>query len=57
MALDDTPREAVRDGIPELDAHHFKRHLRYFATELVRLCARNEKDHPCPPYGEHHAYL
>jgi hypothetical protein len=23
MALDDTPREAVRDGIPELDAHHF----------------------------------
>lgn len=44
MALDDIPHEAVKDGIAELDEHRFKRYLRYFATDLVRLCARDEKD-------------
>jgi hypothetical protein len=42
--LDDILHEAVEDGIAELDAHHVGRHLQYFATDLIRLCARVETD-------------
>jgi len=40
--LDDIPHGAVEDKTAALDAHHVERHSQYFATDLVRLCARGE---------------
>jgi DNA-directed RNA polymerase specialized sigma24 family protein/ribosome-associated translation inhibitor RaiA len=42
--LDDVPHSDIEDKIGELASHHLKRYLQHFATELIRLRARVERD-------------